>query len=169
MRKISVFLLLIAVLFFNVNFVRAEDKCEKKAPANKPDLFQIDTSNTTATLHFSPPNDEFTKFRIVYGMSEGDERYGVDYVQGSTTGALTYIVNDLSAGTTYYFKVRADNDCADGQWSAWKSATTKGGSATSNSTNGTSSISKLPTAGNILGFSFLGIIAIGILALGFIL
>lgn len=168
MRYLFIVLFSVTIVLTSIGYAKAQTLCDKTAPFNKPDLFQIDTSNTTATLHFTPPNDTYTKFRIVYGLSEGDERYGVDYIQGNTTGALTYIVNDLSPGTTYYFKIRADNDCAEGQWSAWKSATTKGGTINSTAT-GSSSVTRLPTAGNVLGFAFIGIIAIGIITLGLIL
>lgn len=159
-------LALVSILSIGVVGANAQTTCDKTAPVNKTEIFQIDTSNTTATLHFTPPNDIYTKFRIVYGLSEGDERYGVDYVQGNSSGALTYIVNDLSAGTTYYFKIRADNDCAQGTWGAWKTGTTKGGSVVA---TGSSTITRLPTAGNVFGFMFIGIIALGIISLGFIL
>ena len=39
---------------------------------------------------------------------------------------MTYLVTSLSPNTTYYFKIRAGNGCAPGNWSNEISTTTQG-------------------------------------------
>src|SRR5690242_329906 len=77
-----------------------------------PNLFQINTTGSWAQLNFSPVNDTVSYYYISYGYSEGDERFGVQVPYGNTTGVISYTLNDLTPNTTYFFKVRAGNDCA---------------------------------------------------------
>jgi len=90
--------------------------CGDFPPNSSPNLFQIDTTNNSATLYFTPVNP-VSKYFIAYGLSAGDERYGVEYDQGVYGGVLSYTVKALSPNTTYYFKVRGGNGCAPGKWS----------------------------------------------------
>lgn len=103
--------------------------CEKEAPNKSPNLFQIDTSKNSAKLFFSPVNNAVDNYYIAYGLSEGDERYGVKFDQGYYDGVLDYTINELAPNTKYYFKVRAGNGCATGNWSNWLVAKTEGGFA----------------------------------------
>ena len=100
--------------------------CEKEAPNKNPNLFQIDTSKNSAKLFFSPVNNAVDNYYIAYGLSEGDERYGVKFDQGYYDGVLNYTVNQLAPNTNYYFKVRAGNGCATGSWSQWMKTKTEG-------------------------------------------
>lgn len=54
---------------------------------------------------------------IAYGLSPGDERYGVSFSAGLSSGVVNYTINDLNPNTTYYFKVRGGSGCAPGGWS----------------------------------------------------
>jgi len=91
--------------------------CIDTAPTNNPDLFQIDRAGSKATLYFSPVNDHLSYYYVAYGFSPGDERFGVSFQSGLSSGVVNYTINDLNPNTTYYFKVRGGNGCAPGGWS----------------------------------------------------
>jgi len=102
--------------------------CTAYTPAKAPDLFQIDVGSSQATLYFAPVDGVVTDYFIAYGLSAGDERYGTFTGQGVSTGVLVYTVNLLKSGTTYYFRVRSQNDCMAGSWgNEMKATTTKNG------------------------------------------
>jgi hypothetical protein len=82
-----------------------------------PQLFQIDTTKTTAKLYFVPAHDPVNKYFIAYGLTKDNLEYGVEYNQGYSSGVLCYTINFLSPNTNYYFKVRAGNGCMPGGWS----------------------------------------------------
>ncbi len=84
-----------------------------------PNLYQIDRSSTQATLFFTPVNNGVSKYVIVYGNAIGAEQHSVSFAYGTSTGAVTYTLNDLDPTVKYYFKVRAVSDCSSGPWSAW--------------------------------------------------
>lgn len=98
--------------------------CSKEAPNKSPDLFQIDTTKNTAKLFFTPVNNAVNQYYIAYGFTEGDERFGVKFDKGFYNGVIDYTINELAPNTNYYFKVRAGNDCATGNWSHWLVAKT---------------------------------------------
>lgn len=91
--------------------------CVDTAPTNNPDLFQIDRAGSRATLYFTPVNDYLSYYYIAYGLSPGDERFGVSFQSGLSSGVVNYTINNLDPNTTYYFKVRGGNGCAPGGWS----------------------------------------------------
>lgn len=90
--------------------------CQDSAPTSSPDLFQIDVSNTTATLYFAPSaNSE--KYFISYGNDESSSGYGVEINTGHSTGVLLYTINSLQPNQAYTFTIRGGNGCATGEWS----------------------------------------------------
>ncbi len=89
--------------------------CPDQAPSGAPDLFQIDTTKTTATMFFTPLLDT-NKFYISFSTQPNAEQYGAEAVL-SREGVQNYQVNYLSPGTTYYFKIRGQLGCMPGQWS----------------------------------------------------
>lgn len=114
-------LLILPVLFLFVsthNPVFAQQAtpttCEATIPTDAPNLYQILKSSTSATLYFVEPLSAFDGYTIFYGLTSSAEDYNTTF-SGSRTGAATsHVVNDLTSGTTYYFKVRANNGCATG-------------------------------------------------------
>lgn len=96
--------------------------CTDLAPVSVPDLFQIDTTNDSATLYFTPTIED-NKYFISYSTSENAEEHGAEVILG-TQGVQSYTVNLLNPNTTYYFKVRGQNGCQPGQWSNIKFSTT---------------------------------------------
>lgn len=91
--------------------------CSALKPHNAPDLFQIDVVNDKAVLYLAPSSGPVTKYIISYGYTAGDERFGTQFAHGHSTGVISHTVNDLDVNSTYYFKVRAGNDCMPGEWS----------------------------------------------------
>lgn len=116
-------------------------------PTGTPNIFQIDSTKDSAVLHFVPATGTITHYNLVYGYDVGDERFGATIALGTSTGALTYTLNSLTGGSKYAFRLQAINDCGSGQWSDWKTTTTKG----------TSGVSKLPNTGpeKVLPFVFI--------------
>lgn len=96
--------------------------CTDLTPVSVPDLFQIDTTNDSATLYFTPIIED-NKYFISYSTSENAEEHGAEVILG-TQGVQSYTVNLLNPNTTYYFKVRGQNGCQPGQWSNIKFSTT---------------------------------------------
>ena len=99
--------------------------CVDTAPTNNPDLFQIDRTGSKAVLYFTPVNDHLSYYYVAYGLSPGDERYGVSFPAGLSSGVVNFTINDLNPNTTYYFKVRGGNGCAPGGWSNNKESNSK--------------------------------------------
>jgi LysM repeat protein len=90
--------------------------CGDTSPTGTPDLFQIDTTTDQATLYFAPISSSTTYYFISYGLTPGDERYGIMIPQGPSSGVLSYTLNYLSANTTYYIRMRGGNGCMPGKW-----------------------------------------------------
>lgn len=84
-----------------------------------PDLYQINRVSNQATLYITPVSGQVKSYTIIYGLSEGDERYSTTFNYGSSTGAITYTVDNLDPKLVYYFKVRANNSCSNSPFSGW--------------------------------------------------
>lgn len=99
--------------------------CGDWPPLNAPKLFQIDTSQNSASLYFMPVTDYLSYYFIAYGYKEGDWRFGTQFNSTQKIGVVSHTINDLSANTTYYFMVRGGNGCAPGAWSNYLLAKTE--------------------------------------------
>lgn len=91
--------------------------CSDPPPSNSPHLFQIDTSNNSAKLYFTPVNDHLSYYFIAYGYDTNDDRFGISFPHGLSKGVENYTINALVPNTTYYFKIRGGNGCSPGSWS----------------------------------------------------
>lgn len=98
--------------------------CGQTAPADTPNLFQIDAGANSATLFFTPIKDNINYYFVAYGYKPGDMRFGVSFPYGPYNGVIDYTVNMLDSSKTYYFMVRGGNGCATGNWSNSLAATT---------------------------------------------
>lgn len=92
--------------------------CSNQAPSSAPNLYQINVTNTTATLYFSPAGGPYDRHYISYGPGNNSEGNGVEIMTSQKNGAINYQVTQLSPGTTYTFKVRGGNGCKPGPWSS---------------------------------------------------
>lgn len=92
--------------------------CSDQAPTSAPNLYEIDTKGSQATLYFAPAGHPYTNYYVSFGLGNQDEGNGGSFGLSQTTGALKYDVFYLKPYTTYTFKVRAGNGCKAGPWSA---------------------------------------------------
>ncbi len=98
-------------------------KCTVAKPST-PELFQISTTGTTAKLYYTPKLGPGNKIAIAYGYKPGENRFGIEFPSSNTLGIQTYSINYLTPNTTYYFRLRAGNDCMPGEWGTELKATT---------------------------------------------
>jgi hypothetical protein len=92
--------------------IGAPVKCTDTKPAFSPNLYQVNVSNTTADLYFTPIVDPVTKYRIYYGTKESEFNQSKD-VDKQTGGAIKVTVTGLAPNTNYFFKVSALNGCQE--------------------------------------------------------
>lgn len=91
--------------------------CAVLSPTSAPDLFQVDVTDTKATLYFAPPSGKVNKYAVAYALTPNTEQYATIFDYSDKSGAITYQIQDLTPDTTYYFSVRGLNNCAPGPWS----------------------------------------------------
>lgn len=91
--------------------------CSYGSPSGTPDLFEIDTVNNKATLYFSPAGMPYSSYYIAYGRVDGNWEYGVEFAHPYSPGVIKYTISSLNSNTVYFFKVRAGNSCATGNFS----------------------------------------------------
>ena len=132
--------------------------CTNTAPSDAPNLYQVTSSNGSATLYFSPPSAGFDSFTISYGLDAKADSYNANLIQGPTSGALTYTVNALTPDTIYYFKVRANSGCAPGPWSSVVNSNSgSGGGTTSTPVTGPADVLYLGFAGLLMSGGGVGL------------
>lgn len=119
--------LLFVAVFPLVPKVFAADPCDQIT--DPPLLYEIDRASSSATLFFTPLNDDQVQtYTIIYGLKPEDERYSLTVNQGVSTGAISYKINDLLPGVAYSYKVSGATTCTSSPWSSWVTdkAVTKG-------------------------------------------
>lgn len=99
--------------------------CGDAKPGSAPALTGASADTNSVTLTWSQAEGPVTYYLITYGISPGTQQFGNPNVGGA--GTTGYTVSGLSGGVTYYFKVRAGNGCAPGDFSNELSATPGGG------------------------------------------
>lgn len=98
--------------------------CNDTKPGSAPTLLSAVAGANSVTLIWSEAKDPVTYYLVAYGTSSGSLQFGNPNVGGK--GTTSYIVSGLSGGRTYYFKVRAGNGCAPGDYSNEIAATVGG-------------------------------------------
>ncbi len=73
-------------------------------------------------LTFTDASDPYDHYTLEYGTKSGVYSFAASNIGGK--GTRTYLVQNLDPSTTYYFRVRAGNGCATGEWSNQISAKT---------------------------------------------
>lgn len=98
--------------------------CSDQKPGSAPWLYSATPKSTgSILLQFTESSDPVDKYVLEFGTESGKYSYGADNLGGK--GTKSYLVDQLSPNTTYYFRVRAGNGCATGAWSNEISAKTK--------------------------------------------
>lgn len=99
--------------------------CNDTKPGSAPTLLSAIAGFNSVTLTWSKAVDPVSYYLMTFGTSAGSQTYGNPNVGGKDT--TSYTVNGLSGGATYYFRVRAGNGCAPGDFSNELSAAPTGG------------------------------------------
>lgn len=102
--------------------------CGNTPPSSAPDLFQINTNNTTATLFLAPAGKPYNNYSFSFGTKPAADMYGGGFNQENSSGVISFTINLLKPNTTYYFKINAGNGCAGGPSSSVVLAKTTGSS-----------------------------------------
>ncbi|OGE38810.1 hypothetical protein A3B42_04185 [Candidatus Daviesbacteria bacterium RIFCSPLOWO2_01_FULL_38_10] len=90
--------------------------CGDQKPQNAPKLLSaVATGKNQVTLTWSSALGPVTYYLVSYGGKPGSSDYGNPNIGGRET--TSYVVKNLSESQTYYFKVRAGNNCAPGEFS----------------------------------------------------
>lgn len=103
--------------------------CTDQAPGSAPNLYEVDTTGSTATIYFAPAAKPYTYYYVSFGDGTNDEGYGAQFALSQTSGAIRYHIYYLKNNAVYTFKVRAGNGCMAGPWSNTLSARTGGGNS----------------------------------------
>jgi len=90
--------------------------CGDPPPFGIPDLFQIDVTDTVATLFYTPFLHTNSNYYISYSETLGTFHHGTDTKQGISTGVLSFTIRNLVPDTDYFLKVRGHNGCMPGAW-----------------------------------------------------
>ncbi|MFA9289397.1 MAG: fibronectin type III domain-containing protein [Weeksellaceae bacterium] len=92
--------------------------CSNQKPTNAPDLFQINSERTTATLFFSPTGGSTSKYVVSFGENQLALQYGAEFnVSNDNKGVQKMEIGYLKPNTTYFYMIRGGNGCATGEWS----------------------------------------------------
>jgi hypothetical protein len=98
--------------------------CSAAKPGNAPVLISAMSGKNGIVLTWSKAANPVTRYLIAYGTSSDTMQYGNPDAGGPET--TSYTVKSLSGGTTYYFRVKAINDCMPGDFSNVMSAVSTG-------------------------------------------
>ncbi|MFA7301447.1 MAG: right-handed parallel beta-helix repeat-containing protein [Candidatus Shapirobacteria bacterium] len=101
----------------NVPSTPAATGCNNQKPDSVPDLFEIRTSKSKATLYYAPSQGSYSSVYIAYSSKPNIWEYGVEQSQNNSHAVTNFTINHLKPNTKYYFKVRFGSGCATGNWS----------------------------------------------------
>lgn len=88
--------------------------CGDSKPLSFPNLFQINTSGSTAKLFFTPIAN-IDNYYVSFSTKPDAEEHGTQ-ITLAKEGVQNYTINLLKPNTVYYFKVRGQNGCMPGEW-----------------------------------------------------
>lgn len=118
----KLFIVIIFLIFFSTasaGVVVAQEKpCSDSLPVYSPNLYKVDTTQTSATIFFIEPKDKLTGYTLSYGLGSDATGYTQQFIAASYNETVMFTLNNLAPDAVFYFKVRSENGCAHGPWSA---------------------------------------------------
>jgi len=104
----------------------SDSQCHDQSPGKTPPVIYsaIAKNAHSILLSFHPADKPVEKYILQYGTKSGSYPYGSQDLGVNSSDSMTYAVNLLAPNTTYYFRLKAANGCATGDWSNEISATT---------------------------------------------
>lgn len=106
------------------NDTSVSNLCHDISPIKSPQNLRAVAGQNSVTLFWDETDDNFTYYLIAYSTNENASNFGNPNI--GSKGTKSYTINNLSANTPYYFKIRTGNGCAPGPFSSIVSATPKG-------------------------------------------
>ena len=91
-------------------------ECRDSTPTFIPNLFEIDTAGTFATLSFTAAKDNVSGYDINFGFNQSANNFG-DKMNSNEGWLIHQTIWMLPKNTEMFFKVRAVNGCTAGEWS----------------------------------------------------
>ncbi len=93
------------------------------ADPGSPDITDVKTeSSTSLKLKIDGASGTVDHYKLEYGTKSGNYRWDKNSISEGDIDSVT--VKNLSPDTAYYFRVRAVNDCGEGDWSDEESGQT---------------------------------------------
>ena len=90
--------------------------CTDTKPQSAPKLLSVKvTGRSEVTLNWSKALDPVSYYLVAYGTKSGKLEFGNPNIGDKNT--TTYVVKGLNNNQTYYFKIRAGNNCMPGEFS----------------------------------------------------
>lgn len=108
----------------NTNIKVIQGVCPDVGSIGVPDLFEIRTTQTEATLFFTPSLDMVDEFIIIYGENQSNLEHGLVSQVPYIDGVVPVTIRDLLPGKKYYFQVASAKGCLVSPWSETLSART---------------------------------------------
>lgn len=88
--------------------------CSDAKPGVPRLLTALPAGDEKITLTWLPAPGRVSYYLLVYGISPGTDQFGVPDISNNQT---SFIVGSLTKGTVYYFRIKAGNSCAVGDFS----------------------------------------------------
>lgn len=100
----------------------SELTCKARAPKSAPVVTATAVSETSILLTYTKAKDPIQYYALKFGTKSNEYAWGE--IKLGDKNVQKYLLNNLSPNKTYYFRVKAGNGCASGEWSEEVSAKT---------------------------------------------